>query len=207
VTWDRLLWKNANRWTILALSVAAGLLAVEILSRRPLSHIIVSYLTLEPASGWARINQWTFGWPNVERHWLFGLGFQDWSRPIWMSYSVDSYWLHNAIKFGMVGLALISAATLLALLWVVRARLPVANERLSRAREAWMFTAISVALVGITVDYWQQMNAYYFFLLGSGIWIAEFGVGSLARKPCPVAEADRPITSNALIKPGRGRTR
>lgn len=174
--WDRVFEKLRSRWTILSFGLIAALVLVSLVSNRPLTHLLISYLTLVPATGWNRLAQWTYGWADAQQNWIFGLGYKDWPRPFWLQpriASVDSYWLHRAIMFGMPGFYASILATIAAVFLVAKSKLPEFDPQFQRARKAWMFSIVALSVVGITVDYWHQMNAYYFFVLGSGLWLAD----------------------------------
>lgn len=201
--WDRILERVPSRWTILVSGVVTGLLVLSVASNRPLINIVISYLTLVPATGWIRLAQWTYGWPDVMRNWLFGYGYNDWPRPHWLQSSVDSYWLHRALMFGLPGLIGHILATGSAILIVARAKLSGAQRTLDDARKGWMFAVVAISIVGITVDYWHAMNAYFFFMMGLGLWLADPAV---AAQPVPTPQ--RPALSRGLplIRP-RARSR
>ncbi len=79
----------------------------------------------------------------MQRNWLFGFGYNDWPRPHWLQFSVDSYWLNRAIMFGMPGFFVHILATASAIFIVARAKLPDSRPLLSEARKGWMFSVIA----------------------------------------------------------------
>ena len=101
---------------------------------------------------------------------VFGIGFGDWLRPTWMSDSMDNFWLLTAVRYGLPALLFLAAAIIVLALRQVRAN---ANDaEVNRHRMAWLAITIGIAVSGITVHLWNAVFAYFFFLIGSGAWMA-----------------------------------
>ena len=98
IGWDRIT-KGINlRWTAIAAIFSLMWFAVSLASNRSPVKVFISYLTFSPQSAYNRILIWDYGTAEVGRHPLFGIGFGDWIRPVWMSDSMDNFWLVTAVR-------------------------------------------------------------------------------------------------------------
>ena len=132
--------------------------------------VFISYLTFSPQSAYNRILIWDYGTAEVARNPLFGIGFGDWARPVWMSDSMDNFWLVTAVRYGLP--ALIFLASAIVLLALRQARANTNDVTVNRHRMAWLAIIIGMAVSGITVHLWNAVFAYFFFLIGTGAWMA-----------------------------------
>ena len=85
MVWDRVTRRIRRRWTILAGLAVAAFVTVSLFSNRTPFHVFVTYLTFDVHSSYNRILIWDYGTAEVWRHPLFGIGFNEWERPSWMS--------------------------------------------------------------------------------------------------------------------------
>jgi len=175
ISWQRLARGIQHRWTLLIGAIAFFLFIVDIASNRSLPAIVISSLTLSPQTGWVRLVQWDNGWSNVADNPIYGLGYRDWSRPGWLSASVDDFWLLVAMKFGVPGLVAAVGSVFAAIYASTRNIQFLPTPRHQAAVRAWVFTMITISIIGITVDYWKGAHAFFFFLLGQGIFLGDLG--------------------------------
>lgn len=170
IGWDRIT-KGINlRWTAILAIFGLMWFAVSLASNRSPVKVFISYLTFSPGSAYNRILIWDYGTAEVGRHPLFGIGFGDWIRPAWMSDSMDNFWLLTAVRYGLPALVFLAAAIVVLALRQVRAN---ANDiEINRHRMAWLAITIGIAVSGITVHLWNAVFAYFFFLIGTGAWMA-----------------------------------
>jgi len=170
IGWDRIT-KGINlRWTAILAIFGLMWFAVSLASNRSPVKVFISYLTFSPGSAYNRILIWDYGTAEVGRHPLFGIGFGDWIRPAWMSDSMDNFWLLTAVRYGLPALVFLAAAIVMLALRQVRAN---ANDiEINRHRMAWLAITIGIAVSGITVHLWNAVFAYFFFLIGTGAWMA-----------------------------------
>lgn len=82
--------------------------AVDIVANRKPIEILLSYLTLDPQTGYFRILIWEYGLESVYNNFLFGIGYHEWERLDDMPMSVDSIWLLLAMRHGVPAICLIS---------------------------------------------------------------------------------------------------
>jgi hypothetical protein len=130
---------------------------------------MLSYLTFSPATADNRLVIWEYASKDVERNPIWGIGFNDWSRPHWMpSSSMDAFWLVTAVQGGLpAALCLMSGVILLAA-GVSRNE---ASDR--RVRRTWLILIFSLTVAAFTVHFWTTLYAFFFFLLGIGAWMAD----------------------------------
>jgi hypothetical protein len=170
IGWDRVT-KGINlRWTAIVAIFSLMWFAVSLGSNRSPVKVFITYLTFSPQSAYNRILIWEFGTAEVGRHPLFGIGFGDWIRPVWMSDSMDNFWLVTAVRYGLPALVFLAAAIIT--LALRQARANANNPQVNRHRMAWVAIMIGLAVSGITVHLWNAVFAYFFFLVGTGDWMA-----------------------------------
>lgn len=173
IGWETVLRALRRRWTLFLVLAVLGYVTIDLLSNRTPFHVLVTYGTFYQTSAYSRINIWNFGIENVWANPVFGLGLRDWARPTWLPDSVDNFWLLNAMRFGLPGIAILLAALVAILRRVARAPLATAEDR--RARAAYLVAFGGLAVAGGTVHYWHAMLAFVMFIFGSGLWVATGG--------------------------------
>jgi len=170
IGWDRITKGISLRWTAIVAIFSLMWFAVSLGSNRSPVKVFITYLTFSPQSAYNRILIWDYGSAEVGRHPLFGIGFGDWIRPVWMSDSMDNFWLVTAVRYGLPALFFLAAAIITLALRQARAN---ANKvEVNRHRMAWLAIIIGLAVSGITVHLWNAVFAYFFFLIGTGAWMA-----------------------------------
>jgi hypothetical protein len=128
------------------------------------------------------------------RHPFLGIGLGDWTRPVWMSDSMDNFWLLIAMRYGLPAWAMLVALVLG--LVVMAARRQGLPESWRRARHAWAFTLFGIAVAAATVHLWNALFVLFLFLIGAGAWLTDAplparrkGIGGA---PLPRPRAIRP---------------
>lgn len=169
--WERALGKTQGRWAALFSLFAIIYLGIDLLSNRTPFHVFVEYFTFSKESAYNRILIFEYGTAEVARHPLFGIGLGDWERPVWMSDSMDNFWLVTAVRYGLPAFFL-QVGLLLGLVWAAgqRKNLPVSWRR---ARHAWAFTLFGISVAAATVHLWNALFVLFFFLIGSGAWLLD----------------------------------
>lgn len=169
--WDRLLRTLKIRWWLLIGIVAAAVLFVSLFSKRSLPAILFSYFALDEASAYFRLLIWEFGSQSVRNHPIFGVGMGQWDRPSWMPFSVDMFWLVNAIVGGLPAAIFMALAFFSGTLSVAFKK--GLDERAQRCRLAFLVTMTGFFFVGWMVHFWGATYVLFIILLGSGRWIAD----------------------------------
>ena len=97
-----------------------------------------------------------------------------------MSDSMDNFWLVTAVRYGLPALIFLVAA--IVTLALRQARVNASDVEVNRHRMAWLTITIGIAVSGITVHLWNAVFAYFFFLVGTGAWMAYPDTSSSSRR-------------------------
>ena len=158
------------RWTMLVSGFAMIWLAVTLASNRGFVMVFISYFTFSTNSAYNRTLIWEYGTAEVARHPVFGIGLGDWIRAPWMSDSMDNFWLLTAVRYGLP--ALLALVTAIVLIAIQQYRCIGRDKTLNRYRMGWLTIIIGLSVSGITVHFWNALFAYFFFLIGTGVWMS-----------------------------------
>lgn len=173
IGWDKYITFTKHRWRLLlALSVLAYFV-VDGLSNRTPFEVFITYLTFDTNSAYNRILIWTYGIAEVWRNPLLGMGlFEDWIRPAWMIASIDNFFLLRAMRHGLVAVLLLIGS----ILWEVTklSNLKIESQLVRNYRTGFLVTIGGLCISLITVDLWSGLYSYFFFLLGSTVWMIDY---------------------------------
>lgn len=174
LVWDRATRHIAARgWITVAVLAGLYLGASMVATRSPIAFVATG-MTLDPWTGFYRLQIWEHGLENVWANPWAGIGLGDWVRPWWMvSSTVDAFWLVIAMREGIPAFLIVATAIVLLARGVLKGRRLHADRHVRRIGLGWMMSLIALALIGCTVHYWNVLHAYYFFFLGLGGWIAD----------------------------------
>jgi len=171
MAWDRVLTLFKARWYLLTGLVIAFYVLVAAVSARPPLLVLGRMISFSGSTAWNRYMIWQFGTDEVMRHPIFGMGvFTDWVRASWMPLSVDNYWLLIAMRFGLVGIALVVGMWLV-LAWRLGRRDFSRDPALSEIRKAYLFTFMGLFLALGTVAVWSTSAAMLYIFAGSAVWL------------------------------------
>ena len=159
----------------LAVAVLSGLyIGISLVSTRGPFAIIATGFTLDPWTGFYRLQIWEHGLGNVLANPWTGIGLGEWERPQWMvSSTVDAFWLVTMMRTGLPAFLLLVGSVLLIARGVVWGRLRIGDRYLAGLGTGWLISLIALVLVGCTVHYWNVVHTYFFFFLGLGGWLAD----------------------------------
>lgn len=175
-------WIMGGRWKTLLIGSIICYVVIDLLSNRTPITILIQTLTFNPLSGYMRIAIFDAGWAAVKGSPIFGIGFNDWPRPNWVTSSVDNFWLLNAMRYGMVGAGFIIAAFLAHFWLLAKAKITDPETLTIRVGHAIALAGISFTLA--TVHIWGTMSVFVMFYIGAGAWMYAFDP-----EPGPAAEA------------------
>ena len=167
--WERVFGKIEGRWKMLFTLFGVIYVCIDMFSNRTPFHVFVTYFTFSTVSAYNRILLFEFGTAEVARHPLLGIGLGDWVRPVWMSDSMDNFWLLIAMRYGLPAWALL-VGLMLGLIFAVGRRKGI-PESWKRARHAWAFTLFGITVAAATVHLWNALFVLFVFLIGSGAWL------------------------------------
>jgi len=174
LVWDRLTRGITSRgWLTIATLAGLYIGASMVATRSPIAFVATG-MTLDPWTGFYRLQIWENGLENVWANPWVGIGLADWVRPWWMvSPTVDAFWLVITMREGIPAIVLIGLAMGLLARAVLKGRRLHANRTVRTIALGWMMSLIALTLIGCTVHYWNVLHAYFFFFLGLGGWIAD----------------------------------
>ncbi|WP_299509812.1 O-antigen ligase family protein [Cypionkella sp.] len=171
IAWAMLFRDFNRRWLLLLGMFVLIYFLIDVLSSRTPYRVFMTYATFSPGTAYWRAAINEFGMNNVWAHPIFGIGLNDWVRPVWMhTGSVDNFWLLMAMRYGIPGFVLIAAGYAIAL-WKIGRRQLGEDQILLNLRRAWVFTFACLAFTLFTVHIWAEIYALVFFLLGAGAWL------------------------------------
>ncbi len=190
VGWERYTRQISHRAAITVAGAAALLAILQLFSNRSAVEVIIGFIALDSWTAYYRVLIWQNAFIDLSNNPLFGAALNAWTRPSWMTGSVDSFWLVTALSGGLPTALLVGLAVILALLGVHRRR-PGFHETRERwqCRFGWTAAILGLCLQAFTVHYWGSMHSMFFFLLGMGAWMADSSYGLVpvgtAKKPAP----------------------
>jgi hypothetical protein len=170
ITWDKFITFTKNPWRLLLLLCILAYFVVDGLSNRSPFEVFISYLTFDANTAYNRVLIWTYGIAEVWRNPLFGKGlFVEWIRPVWMVASIDNFFLLRAMRHGIIAVLLLISLVL----WVVTklSNLKIDSQLARNYRKGLLATIGGLCISLITVDLWSGLYSYFFFLLGSSVWM------------------------------------
>ena len=174
-----LVWEHQTRHiksrTGISLAILAGLYigASFVMTRSPINFIATG-MTLDPWTGYYRLQIWENGLNNVYGDPWTGIGLKDWARPWWMvSPTVDAYWLVTLMREGVPAFLLLVSGIFLLARSVTRRGMKSPDFLMRRLARGWMMSLIALCLVGTTVHFWNVLHAFLFFFFGLAGWIAD----------------------------------
>ncbi len=190
LAYDFLVQRIANlSWRLFLFAVSVLYLAVELTSNSGFFNLLVRYASLNTVSGYNRVLIWRYGTENVARNPWFGIGYDDWDRPEWMqwqnSFSVDHFWLLQAMRFGLPTSIMLILATLgaVTMLCIRSMHCAAVDARMLRG------LAISLAvfaLGAVSVALWLNAMVWFFVLLGIAVSLGMSPMRNVpVRSPAP----------------------
>ena len=165
-----MLWGKATggAWRWLSVLAVASYLTIDLLSNRTPVTILIDTMTFNPVTGWVRLAVLDAGMASVRENPVFGVGFNDWPRPGWVTSSVDNFWLLTAMRYGLA--AALFAALAFGLHALRAARAPLTGDAAS-LRTGHLIALAALCVTMLTVHVWGAMGVFAMFYLGAGAWI------------------------------------
>ncbi len=164
-------WYGAKRfWSALLFFCLSGAFLISAISNRGFFAILISHLTFNPTTGYYRMFQWQYAMDDVLDNPLLGIGISQWSRPDWLNYSIDSFWLLMTMQHGIpAGFILLFCS--LYIVFHVLNNLHKQHEYYRWMANAWVLSFLALILIGFTVDFFGKLQPMFFFTLGAISWI------------------------------------
>ncbi len=173
--WNRVTKGMADKWRLFTFLLVCVYIFIDLMSNRTPMRVILHRLTFSAETAYNRLIIWEWGTKhNVAQNPWFGIGFAEWTRPSWMhSTSMDNFWLVNMVRYGLPSFLLLAAGGLL-LMYAVKQQTNL-TESAKLMRTGWGFSMIGLIIAGCTVHFWNSLHVWFFFMLGSGAWMATQG--------------------------------
>ena len=170
-------------WRLILAGLAIVAFILQFATGAGVAGLLVRFASLNAESSYYRVLIWRYGSETVADNPVFGVGYAEWERPIWMSSSVDNYWLLLAIQFGLLTPVLIILAAVLAVVGLARSSRyhSISDQRTLRGL-AISLAVFTLALFSVAV--WLSPQAWFFMLLGICV-----GLGQSYTKASGVADA------------------
>lgn len=173
IGWDKYVTFTKHRWRLLiALSILAYFVVDGLSNRNPF-EVFITYLTFDANTSYNRVLIWVYGLAEVWRNPLLGKGlFVDWIRPVWMVASIDNFFLLRAMRHGIPATLLLIGL----IVWniVKLSNLKIESEVVRNYRTGFLVTVGGLTIALTTVDLWSGLYSYFFFLLGSSVWMINY---------------------------------
>jgi hypothetical protein len=194
-----------SRWYIFVGLAVLGYVVVDLISNRTPFHVVISYLAFNSATAYNRILIWIYGSASIWANPLFGIGLTgSWSRPSWMSDSMDMFWIVPAVRHGVVVWIAYLALFFSAFIGVVyRSGL---SDRVQWYRMGYTCSMAGLFAVGWTVHFWDALLVLFMFLLASGIWMLDWEESEEGDAEKPVEDGRRTALPYTRFPTRVGRT-
>lgn len=182
IIWAWVFRKVESRWIIFLALCIISYVTIDLLSNRTPLQVFMSYATFNPHNAYFRMIIFEWGMKNVWDNPVFGIGLNDWERPIYMrSGSMDNFWLVNVVRYGFPGFLFLAIGFTYAFWRIGRVNLKH-NPSLQQLRQGWTIAMLSLAFSMTTVHVWGNLYSFVFFFVGAGVWMINAEENS---KVCP----------------------
>ncbi len=169
IAWNRLAGGFKWKWKLVAAAFASLYVFLFFWSPYSPVSVILSRITLDPSTSYYRRLIWDYGSAEVLNHPIFGLGKNDWLRPVWMvNDTIDNFWLKIAMQFGFPAITMLILCVLLIIYKLTRKMKTNLSKDYQMACQGWIVSIIALSIVGCTVDFFGSNHVYFYFLLGIG---------------------------------------
>ena len=204
IVYERMLRPLRNKWIVLALLLALLLGSFQLLfGMSPLEYVAFN-LTINVSGALARFDQMHYGMLEIQRHPIFGIGLNTFSRPFWRADVFDNFWLAMAVRYGAPTTIFFALGFVLHALRAAFATGLDEEER--RARTGYLI-AFSTLLISLgTHSIWGSGMVYVMLYLGMGAWIydtprARPARQRIAARPKAESESDAAAVPRAVRRP------
>jgi len=173
IFWSFLCRRIGRRWLILSTCFVIFYVVIDLLSNRTPIQVFMSYATFSAESAYWRSAIFQWGMTNVWSAPVFGLGLNDWLRPVWMhTSSIDNFWLFIAMRFGLPAFTFLTVGYGYAL-WRVGRKDFTMDRTLAALRLGWILCFTGLTLTLSTVHIWGSIYGFVFFIFGAGLWMVD----------------------------------
>lgn len=172
IFWGLVLRRVQHKWWYLLGALVMMYIFIDLQSNRTPFEVMIGYMALNPQTGYGRILIFEYGLQNALNNPVFGLGFNDWVRPRWMTASIDMFWMVYPVTNGPLSGILMLAVFFFVFFGVIRNK--IETKRVQEFRLGWAISMLGLFMAGWMVHFWKVPFAYYCFLLAAGAWMADY---------------------------------
>lgn len=171
IFWAWMFRNVAAKWLLFGGLAIACYIVIDLLSNRTPMQVFISYMTFSAHNASWRSIVFEWGMVNLWNNPIFGIGLNDWVRPVWMELvSIDNFWLLVAMRYGFPGIILLLLGFFLPILQIAFRDFGTKGG-LWQYRSAWVITLAGLTFSLTTVAVWTTAYSFVFFLFGSGMWM------------------------------------
>jgi hypothetical protein len=181
-----------KRTLIIVISTVIMIVFVELSSNRGFIKLMISNITLNPSTGYYRTLQWENAIDDVMAHKFLGMtDVYNWTRPFWMTPSIDNNWLVLSMTSGIPATLLVWSLLLRISVVLYRLKRNINDIALARTMTGWLISLIALFLGAWTVAYFGRMQPVSYFIYGIGAALMCMG-----RPSEPAGNAQTTATEN-----------
>ena len=173
IVWVKVTKGRSGSWELLGFLITILYFTIDLLSDRSPIRAIITKITFSSHTAYTRLTIWEWGFrENVLEHPWFGIGFSEWVRPEWLSSSVDNFWLVTMMRYGLPAFFFL-AFGIVSLLVSASKNSTLANSATNPSLNGWRISLLGLIVAASTVHFWNSLFVWFFFLLGSGAYMAQ----------------------------------
>lgn len=189
---------------------AAGLIVLflNLFTGRGLFGVMV-LLTFSPDTAFYRRLIFEHGIDDVFRSPLFGIDPATWTRPAWMTHSIDNFYIVQALQGGVPSVIFLLTSIVLLIRRLFRLPDATVQSGIAPLRRGWVYSTFALVLCGATVHFFGTAQPYFAFIIALGAALVRieaeavpsFDIGSNGGRKS-LAEVARPSkTKSASLVP------
>jgi hypothetical protein len=168
IAWDRVSRAIPARWLVLAGLLLLAVAVIEVAVPGGLLGLIIEEVAFNATSGRGRLEIIEYAGAEVLRNPVFGIGFNDWTRPFWRPASIDNFYLVLGVRYGLPTLVLFAGAALVHMALVARSS--YRTEADNDYRLGYLISLGALLIVLGSVHIWGVMDVFVLTLIGAGQW-------------------------------------
>ena len=188
----------------IVVGVLAAVAFIETFSNSGVAGLIASHLTFNPSTAYYRLLQWRFSIDDVMANPFFGINFENWTRPYWLTDSIDNNWLLLAMRSGLPAVMLLFAGLALLAYRLYRRRKTMRDPVLKSLMLGWIIGMSALFLGAWTVALFGKMTSAMFFLIGLGAALLQMKDSAVADTPVLAQQHQRGASRFTRFAPAQG---
>lgn len=184
------------------LSISVGVTAFLVITLENLSNRgfvgLLSAVVVNPQTTYMRKYQWQYAIDDVMSNPFFGFIPSNFTRPDWMTASIDNYWLLIMMRAGIPALLLLFGTILF--IWLALARRQD-SAGIANLRIGWGLMMIALLMTGSTVAFFGKLQPLLAFYIGLGAALANCTVPKTGEERPAANRSKRSTTPYTRFRP------